>query len=236
MEGKKKEILRVENLVKKFGGFTALNKVNLSIASDGITSIIGPNGAGKTTLINVITGKLKPESGRVYFMGRDITGLQPNKIVRLGISRTFQVINLLGSMTVYQNLLVASLSRGGNNVDVSHVLSKFHLEDYKDTEIYKLPHGIQRIVEMAVATTTKPKLLLLDEPIAGLNTDEKNLVISLIRDLERNIPIVLVEHDMDVVFSISKRIIVMNKGEVLASGTPDEIAENKYVREIYLGV
>ncbi|HWQ16779.1 MAG TPA: ABC transporter ATP-binding protein [Sulfolobales archaeon] len=231
-----REILRVEGLVKKFGDFTALNGVNLSIFSDGITSIIGPNGAGKTTLINVITGRLKPDKGRVLFMGRDITGMSPHKIVKLGIARTFQIINLFTSLTVYQNVLIASLSRGKNtNPDADDILSKLHLEKYRDLEVYKLPHGIQRIVEIAVALATKPKLLFLDEPTAGLNINEKEEVISVIKSLGSEIPIVLVEHDMDVVFNISKRIIVMNRGEVLAEGSPNDIAEDKRVREIYLG-
>jgi len=232
-----KEVIRVENLVKKFGSFVALNGVNLSIVGDGITSIIGPNGAGKTTLINVITGRLKPDRGRILFMGRDITGLQPHKIVRIGISRTFQVINLFSGMTVYQNVLIASLNRGKYNKSlVEDILKSFRLESYRDLEVYRLPHGLQRLVEIAVAIATKPKLLLLDEPTAGLNPNEKDLVVELIKDLEKQIPIVMVEHDMDIVFNISREVIVMNKGEVIASGTPDEIASNKYVKEIYLGV
>ncbi|MEM4970763.1 MAG: ABC transporter ATP-binding protein [Sulfolobales archaeon] len=234
MEGE--EILRVENLVKRFGSFTALNKVSLSIRGDGVTAIIGPNGAGKTTLINVITGRLKPDSGKVFFMGRDITGASPHKIVRLGIARTFQVINLFSSLTVYQNVLVSSLSRRDGDVDVNGIIKRLGLEGYRDVEVYRLPHGVQRLVEIAVALATKPRLLLLDEPMAGLNVDEKREVASLITDLSKQIPVVLVEHDMDVVFSISKRVIVMNRGEVIADGSPSEIAENKYVREIYLGV
>lgn len=232
MEGE--EILRVENLVRRFGGFKALNGVSLSISGRGVTSIIGPNGAGKTTLINVITGRLKPDAGRVYFMGRDITGWPPHKIVRIGISRTFQIINLFTGLSVYHNIAIASLSRG-NSADVDGIIRRFGLDEYRDHEVIKLPHGIQRIVEIAVAMATKPRLLILDEPMAGLNSGEKGLVIERIRDLEKQIPVILVEHDMDVVFSISRRIIVMNKGEVIASGAPDEIADNRLVREIYLG-
>jgi len=232
MEGE--EILRVENLVRRFGGFKALNGVSLSISGRGVTSIIGPNGAGKTTLINVITGRLKPDAGRVYFMGRDITGWPPHKIVRIGISRTFQIINLFTGLSVYHNIAIASLSRG-NSADVDGIIRRFGLDEYRDHEVIKLPHGIQRIVEIAVAMATKPRLLILDEPMAGLNSGEKGLVIERIRDLEKQIPVILVEHDMDVVFSISRRIIVMNRGEVIASGAPDEIADNRLVREIYLG-
>jgi ABC-type branched-subunit amino acid transport system ATPase component len=230
------EILRVENLVKKFGDFTALNRVSLSIRGYGITAIIGPNGAGKTTLINIITGRLKPDSGKIFFLGKDITGASPHKIVRLGIARTFQVINLFSSLTVYQNILISSLSRRDKEVDVEDIIKRLGLDSYRDVEVYKLPHGIQRLVEIAVALATKPRLLLLDEPMAGLNVEEKMEVTSLITDLSKRIPVVLVEHDMDVVFSIAKRIIVMNRGEVIADGSPSEIAENKYVREIYLGV
>jgi ABC-type branched-subunit amino acid transport system ATPase component len=231
-----KETLRIENLVKKFGNFVAVNRVNLSIVGDKLTSIIGPNGAGKTTLINVISGMLKPDAGRIFFMGKDITGLQPHKIVRMGISRTFQVINLFGELTVYQNILIASLTRGENRDYVEDILRKFHLEEYRDFKVYKLSHGLQRLVEIAIALATKPKLLLLDEPIAGLNPEEKDLVVRLIKDLEKQVSIVMVEHDMDVVFNISENIIVMNKGEIIAHGTPSEIIDNKYVKEIYLGV
>ncbi len=231
-----KEILRVEGIVKKFGDFTALNGVSLSIFSDGIASIIGPNGAGKSTLINVITGRLKPDRGRVIFMGRDITGMSPHKIVRLGIARTFQVINLFMALSVYQNVLIAALSRGGDAVsEVDGVLKKLRLKEYRDLEVYKLPQGVRRVVEIAVALATKPRLLLLDEPTAGLNVNEKEEIISVIKSLGAEIPIVMVEHDMDVVFNISRRIVVMNRGEVIAEGSPRDIAENKLVREIYLG-
>jgi ABC-type branched-subunit amino acid transport system ATPase component len=230
------EILRVENLVKRFGDFTALNGVSLAIRGDGVTAIIGPNGAGKTTLINVITGRLKPDSGRIFFMGRDITGASPHKIVRLGIARTFQIINLFRSLSVYQNVLISSLSKKGSDVDVDGIIKRLGLDGYRDTEVYKLPHGLQRLVEIAVALATKPRLLLLDEPTAGLNVDEKRDVASLISEIAKQIPVVLVEHDMDIVFSISKRIIVMNRGEVIADGPPSEIADNARVKEIYLGV
>jgi ABC-type branched-subunit amino acid transport system ATPase component len=230
------EILRVENLVKRFGDFTALNGVSLAIRGDGVTAIIGPNGAGKTTLINVITGRLKPDSGRIFFMGRDITGASPHKIVRLGIARTFQIINLFRSLSVYQNVLISSLSRRGSDVDIDGIIKRLGLNGYRDTEVYKLPHGLQRLVEIAVALATKPRLLLLDEPTAGLNVDEKRDVASLISEIAKQIPVVLVEHDMDIVFSISKRIIVMNRGEVIADGPPSEIADNARVKEIYLGV
>ncbi len=234
MEGE--EILRVVNLVKRFGDFTALNGVSLAIRGDGVTAIIGPNGAGKTTLINVITGRLKPDSGRVFFMGRDITGASPEKIVRLGIARTFQIINLFWGLTVYQNVLISSLSRGDSDVDVDGIIRRLGLEDYRDTEVYKLPHGLQRLVEIAVALATKPRLLLLDEPTAGLSVDEKRDAASLIEGIAKQIPVVLVEHDINIVFSISKRVIVMNRGEVLAEGAPSEIANDSRVKEIYLGV
>jgi len=230
------EVLRVEGVTKRFGGFVALNGVNLSIRRDGVTSIIGPNGAGKTTLINVVTGRLRPDAGRVYFMGKNITGMSPHRIVRLGIARTFQVINLFTGLTVYQNILVASLSRRGGRVDLDGIVEKLGLRDYKDVEVYKIPHGIQRKVEVAVALATRPRLLLLDEPMAGLNVGEKAELAELVKDLSKEIPIVLVEHDMDVVFNISNRIIVMNRGEVIADGSPSEVAEDRRVKEIYLGV
>jgi len=234
MEGK--EILRVEGVTKRFGSFTALNNITITVMGKDITSIIGPNGAGKTTLINVITGRLKPDSGKTYFMGRDITGMSPHRIVRLGIARTFQIINLFTTMTVYENILIASLSKKEGRKDVNETMEKLGLSSYKDVEVYKLPHGINRKVELAVALSTKPRLLILDEPLAGLTIGEKAELVELVKRISKETPIVLVEHDIDIVFDISKRIIVMHRGEVIADGSPSEVADNRRVREVYLGM
>jgi ABC-type branched-subunit amino acid transport system ATPase component len=232
------EILRVEKVVKKFGEFVALNNISLSIYDQkGVTAIIGPNGAGKTTLINVITGRLRPDAGKIFFEGRDITSLPPHKIVQLGIVRTFQVINLFSELTVYQNLNVANLSKPRTlRKDLHEVMELFDLDKYRDIEVAKLPHGIQRIVQIAVAFTLSPKLLLLDEPLAGLNIDEKTRIVNVVKDLAKNIPVVLIEHDLHVVFDISNRIVVMHRGEVIAEGTPDEVYRNPVVKEIYIGL
>lgn len=230
------EILKVESVVKKFGDFVALNGISISVKGDGITSIIGPNGAGKTTLINVITGRLKADSGRIIFMGSDITRKPPHEIVKMGIARTYQVINLFGTLSVFENVNIPLLARGKSIEEAEEILRRFHLEEYKDIRVSKLPHGIQRLVEIAVALATGPRLMILDEPTAGLNLDEREHVTKVILQLSRSTSVILVEHDMDVVFSLSKRIIVMNKGEVVAEGSPEEITENKFVREIYLGI
>ncbi|MEM1546932.1 MAG: ABC transporter ATP-binding protein [Candidatus Methanomethylicia archaeon] len=231
------EIVRVDGVTKKFGGFVALNRVSLSINEFETTSIIGPNGAGKTTLINVITGKLHPENGRIYLYGRDITGLPPSRRVMLGLNRTFQIINIFQNMTVYENILISALSQGKDNAreTVDNVISRLKLSEYRDVKAFKLPHGLQRILELAIALATHPKILFLDEPTAGLNPAEKSSITSILEDLGSNISLVIVEHDMDVVFSLSKRVIVMHKGEVIADGKPQEISLDHRVKEVYLG-
>ena len=231
------EAIRVDEVTKRFGDFIALNKVSLSINEFETTSIIGPNGAGKTTLINVITGKLHPEHGRVYLYNRDITNLSPSRRVMLGLNRTFQIINVFQNMTVYENILISALSRSRSNArkTVDEVISRFKLFEYRDIKASKLPHGLQRILELAMVLATQPKILLLDEPTAGLNPSEKTSITRILENLGRDISLIIVEHDMDVVFSLSERVIVMHRGEVIADGKPQEVSIDHKVREVYLG-
>ncbi|RLI84226.1 ABC transporter ATP-binding protein [Archaeoglobales archaeon] len=228
-------ILETQNLTKSFTGFTAVNNVSLSFKPQSITAIIGPNGAGKTTFVNLCTGMFKPDSGRIIFNGEDITNFSPEKRVQLGISRTFQIVNIFPKLTVMQNVKIPLLSKGRIE-ELENILGIFQLGEKKDVPASELSHGDQKILEMAMAMATKPKILFLDEPMAGVNPAERSRIVNLIKDLryEEKLTIIIVEHDMDVVFRIAQRITVMNRGSVIADGTPDEIRNNATVKEIYL--
>ncbi len=230
-----KEILSTEGVVKRFAGFTALNGVSLSFNQLETTFIIGPNGAGKTTFINVASGKLRPDNGRVVFDGTDISGYSPHARVRRGINRTFQIPNLFKNLTVRQNLLVAASWREEGSRAVEEVMNTLKLLGWAETEVSKLPHGTLRMIELGMAMVTRPKLAFLDEPTAGLNPEEKAHTMGVLRELGKTETLVIVEHDMDVVFGLSDRVIVMHQGEVLADGVPEEVSKNEAVREVYLG-
>lgn len=244
-------ILSIEGLRKSFGKFCAIDGVDLNIKSNIITSLIGPNGAGKTTLINLITGSLRPDKGKVFFKGDDITHLSPDKIVKKKITRSFQVMNIFPRLTVFQNIELPILpilgkSRawfsGANNYpdvteEVNKILEEVGLLDKRDVLAGELSHGDQRLLELAIALAPRPELCFLDEPSSGTNPVERAKVLELIKRLsvEEKITFVIVEHDMDVVLSLSDWIVVMNRGKILAEGEPGQIRENKEVREIYLG-
>jgi branched-chain amino acid transport system ATP-binding protein len=229
------EILRVENLSKSFGKFKAVNDVSFSLRELELTALIGPNGAGKTTLINLITKKLMPDSGRVFFMGKDITNLKPHQIVRLGIVRTFQIINTFPTLTVYENLKVCALTSGLTAKEIDVIMSDLRLEKFRDVKILRLPLGIQKLVELSMALALKPKLLLLDEPAAGLPHEDRKNLMRILKDIGKRVTLLIVEHDIEFVFELAQRIMVMDKGKIIADGKPEEIASNKLVREIYLG-
>ena len=247
----KKAILSIEGLRKSFGKFVAIDGVDLNINSDIITSLIGPNGAGKTTLINLITGSLRPDKGKVFFKGNDVTRLSPDKIVEKKITRSFQVMNIFPRLTVFQNIELPILpilgkSRawfsGANNYpdvteEVNRILEEVGLLDKRDVLAGELSHGDQRLLELAIALAPRPELCFLDEPSSGTNPAERAKVLELIKRLsvEEKITFVIVEHDMDVVLSLSDWIVVINRGKILAEGKTGQIRENKEVREIYLG-
>jgi len=229
------EILRVENLSRSFGGFKAVDNVSFSLKELEITALIGPNGAGKTTLVNLITKKLKPDSGRIIFQGMDVTGLSAHKIAKLGIVRTFQVLSLFPTLTVYENLKIPALTSRTPDEDIEKIMVDLGIERFKDAKVAKLPFGIQKLVELGIALALKPKLLILDEPAAGLAQEDRRNLTKILGDMGRRITLMVIEHDMEFVFGLAERVMVMDKGRIIASGRPEEIAKNKLVREIYLG-
>jgi branched-chain amino acid transport system ATP-binding protein len=216
-----------------------------------LTSIIGPNGAGKTTLINLFTGRLPCDSGRLVFDGTDITGLAPHERVHLGISRSFQITNVFQQMTVAENLQLPVLVRLGHagrpfarpdgdpqaQAEVDSLLADIGLAKMRDVRAKVLPHGDQRLLEIGMAIACRPRLCFLDEPCSGMNPSERAQVQELVRKLTklRDVTFVIVEHDMDVVFALSDRIVVMHQGKVLTDGRPETIRNHAGVREIYLG-
>jgi len=244
-------LLRIEGLNKAFGGLQATNDVSFAVTQGELSSIIGPNGAGKSTLYNLITGYLRPDSGRVFFDDRDITGLPPHQIVRLGIGRSFQRSNIFSRLTVFENVQAAVFSqnrRGGNlwratgrfdklNDRVEHILESIGLLDEQDRLAGTLALGDQKRLEIGLALALEPQLMLLDEPTAGMSPEETASAVSLVERLahEFKMTLLFTEHDMSVVFGISERIRVLHQGAIIAEGTPWEIAENPEVKRVYLG-
>ncbi|MEM4559140.1 MAG: ABC transporter ATP-binding protein [Acidilobaceae archaeon] len=228
------EILRVENITKRFGRFVAVDNVSFTISKGETVAIIGPNGAGKTTLVNVITKKLEPDGGRVFFDGIDITRLPPQKISRLGLIRTFQVVNLFPVLKVRENLALAGL-RAGTTGEVESVAEILGIKRYLDKRLVEVPLGVQKLVELGISLLLKPKMLILDEPVAGLGAEDRFNMVKVLSELKKSLNLIVIEHDMDVVFTLVDRIIVMDKGRIIADEKPENIRENKLVKEIYLG-
>jgi branched-chain amino acid transport system ATP-binding protein len=242
-------LLRVENLVRRFGGITATDNLSLEIAKGELHAIIGPNGAGKTTLIGQLTGQLLPNSGTIRFAGRDVTRLPAYRRCVLGLARSFQITSLLPDFTAADNVALAAQAHDGHSFyfwgnarkekqlreAARAALARVGLEHRADVVVSKLSHGEQRELELAVALATRPQLLLLDEPMAGLGVTESARMVKLLQELRREVTIVLVEHDMDAVFALADRITVLVYGRVIASGTPDTIRVNDEVRRAYLG-
>jgi len=243
------KILYVENLSKDFSGLSVLSEITMEIYQGELHAVIGPNGAGKSTLFNLITGMFKPSRGTIRFLDNDITGWPAHKIARLGISRSFQLINIFPNMTVYENIRNAIVSKYNlrfNWISIldrhkeiaresSRMLELISLEDVRDKLVSELSYGRQRQVELALTAALNPVLIMLDEPTAGLSVSLTRNTIELIKKITKGKTLVMVEHDMDVVFNLADRITVLNDGRILATGSPDEIRQNKDVKNAYLG-
>ena len=242
-------LLRVEKLVRRFGGIIATDNVSLDVASGELHAIIGPNGAGKTTLISQLTGHLAPHSGSVSLAGRDITHLPAYRRCALGLARSFQITSLLLDFTAADNVALAAQAHAGTSFrffanarkekglrDAARAaLDRVGLGHRADVVVSRLSHGERRELELAVALASKPKLLLLDEPMAGLGVTESQRMVKLLQELRKEVSIVLVEHDMPAVFALADRITVLVYGRVIASGDPAAIRANEDVKRAYLG-
>jgi branched-chain amino acid transport system ATP-binding protein len=241
-------ILTLEKVCKSFGGLMAVNYASLSVRKGELRALIGPNGAGKTTLLNLISGIHTATAGRILFKGEDITRLSPDRISHRGISRTLQITSLFSGLTVYENIWAAAQSRkrffnplarpeawSDVREKTGEMLELTGLAGKAETVCSELSYGDQRILEVGIALSTGPELLLLDEPTAGLSTRESMALVKRMRTMLRGQTIVLVEHDMGVVMELSDRLTVLHYGEVLAEGTPAEIMANDEVRKVYLG-
>ncbi len=242
-------LLRVERLSKQFGGLAAVSEVSLDLHAGAVHAVIGPNGAGKTTLINLLSGDLRPSGGSVRYGGREIAGLSADRISRLGIARSYQKTNIFPQFTVFENCRLAAQSRlpssmrffrrasryGAVNAAAERALDLAGLGARAGSIAAALSHGEQRQLEIAMTLATAPKLLLLDEPLAGMGAEESARMVALVSRLAAEHAILLVEHDMDAVFSVASVLTVMVNGRVLESGAPDAIRRSKAVQEAYLG-
>jgi branched-chain amino acid transport system ATP-binding protein len=243
------EILRLENIFKDFSGLKVLSGIDLEISQGERHAIIGPNGAGKSTLFNIITGMYRPTSGRIFFCAKDITGWPAHKIARSGLSRSFQIVNIFPKMTVFENVRNAIISKLNHRFNWTTLLNRekqIRIEseriielvgqtDRKNVLSSELSYGAQRQLELALTLAGDPVLIMLDEPTAGLNIEETRRAVELIRQITKGKTLIVVEHDMEVVFSLADRITVLNAGKILAIGAPSEIREKEEVRAAYLG-
>ncbi|MDQ3382325.1 MAG: ABC transporter ATP-binding protein [Actinomycetota bacterium] len=246
--------LRVDALTKRFGGVSAVREVTFAHASGGVIGLIGPNGAGKTTVFNMMSGAVAPTSGRLELDGRDVTGLRPDRMNRAGVSRTFQNLQVFGSLTVLENVLVAReqfvrsgalramLGLGRRGFEQEHsaraleLLEMVRVDEHADTLATSLPYGLQRRVEIARALASEPRLLLLDEPLAGLSRAESADLTTLMQQVAgTGVTVLLVEHDVASVMEVSDRVLVLDVGELLADGTAEQVQRDERVRAAYLG-
>jgi branched-chain amino acid transport system ATP-binding protein len=240
-------ILKTELLSVRFGGLAALSQVNFEVARDEVRAIIGPNGAGKSTFFNCLTGVLRPTGGRIVFNGEEITGLPSNAISQRGIARSYQITNILPNATALENVRIAAQSRRHGWNMISHHSALADINQRAEAALHSvgllsqarelasnLSHGEQRNLEIGIALATEPKLLCLDEPTAGMSQAETDETKDLVRRIGKNLTILIVEHDMQVVMELCDRITVLHYGAILAEGTPEEIQENPKVLEVYL--
>ncbi len=242
-------VLETRALEKRFGGIVAANQVSLCLEKGARHALIGPNGAGKTTVINLLTGVLRPSSGAILLDGKDITHVEPHDRVRLGMARTFQINQLFGDLTPLETLGLAISERLGTGThwwrtvgsragvveEIADLLERFRLVDVMRERTAILPYGKQRLLEIALAFACRPRLLLLDEPAAGVPDSERQEILATIASLPSDVTVLLIEHDMDIVFSFADRISVLVNGEMLVEGSADEVAHDPRVRAVYLG-
>lgn len=241
--------LEVRDLCKSFGGLTVAAGISFDLPPGARKALIGPNGAGKSTFANLVTGILAPTSGTIRFDGRDIGRLSEAQRVRAGIAKTFQITNLFRRLSVRENLRLAVLEREGHGArlwrradddpaveaQVEALLAQFRLADMAERQAQELAYGQQRLVELALTLALKPRVLILDEPAAGVPGSESHLIVDAIRALPEDLAVLIIEHDMDLVFQLAERIVVLVAGRILVEGTPEEIARDARVRELYLG-
>lgn len=244
-------VLEARRLSRRFGALAAISDLTLSVQPGEFRAVIGPNGAGKTTLFNLLTGKITPTAGEIFFRGENVTSLQDSVRCRRGMSRTFQITNIFPELTVRENVRLAIQLKGRGNFRIlggksrllatarqaEESLALLGLLERAEVLASILPHGEQRLLEIAMAVAQNPQLLLLDEPTQGLSSEDTYAVIEIIRRVarERQLTVLLVEHDMEVVFSLADRISVLNFGRLVAEGTPDEVRKNPDVQMVYLG-
>jgi branched-chain amino acid transport system ATP-binding protein len=241
-------ILEVDNVSRYFGKFCALNKVSVAFERNKLTAIIGPNGAGKSTFFNVVSGAFPPSDGRIRFEGRDITGLAQHEFARIGIAKSFQITNVFKQLSAHENVRVAAQMLASRFAllkpraamhelieQADALLERVGLMTARNRPAGDLAHGQQRALEIAMALACKPRLLLMDEPTAGMSPQETGTMMALITSLAAERTVILVEHKMKLVMGICERLIVLHHGEFLAEGTPDEIRANDLVRRVYLG-
>ena len=242
-------VLETRGLDKHFGGIIAANQVSLSIEKGARHALIGPNGAGKTTVVNLLTGMLKPTAGQILLDGKDITRVEPHERVRLGIARTFQINQLFADLTPIETLGLAISERLGLGSDwwrivgsktsvtdeIIELIERFRLGDVMRERTAILPYGKQRLLEIALAIACKPRVLLLDEPAAGVPEDERHEILATVEALPKDVTVLLIEHDMDIIFSFADRISVLVNGALFVEGDPDEVARDQRVKAVYLG-
>lgn len=242
-------ILKLKEVSKHFGALEVLSRIDLEVEGGKVTSVIGPNGAGKTTLFNVISGRFPVSSGSIFFKDREISSLKEHEITLAGLARSFQITNIFPNLSVWDNVFLAAQTRSPQRIGLftrveklgevkrrcEEVLQRVGLAPWKDTPAGQLSHGDQRHLEIGMTLATGPELLLLDEPTSGMSPAEAAQTMDLIQDLSRDVTILLIEHNMDIVMNVSDRIVVLNFGRKIAEGTPEEIADNEEVCRIYLG-
>jgi len=233
-------VLTLESVTKRFGGLTAVRAVSLEVRRGDLLGIIGPNGAGKTTLFNVIAGYYRPEEGRIVFEGRDVTGLPAHAISRLGLTRTFQIVKPFGNLSVADNVMIGALTRlqrvRDARVEAERVIALCGLGPHAAARARALPIGLRKRLEVARALATRPRLLLLDEVMAGLNPSELTGIIDLVRRVHaEGVTLIVIEHVMAAMMRLAQRIVMLHHGEKIAEGTPQEIAHDRRVIDAYLG-